>query len=226
MHALSLRLTVVAGLLAFIGLVALQHPLRGDLPPGQHFISEYAKGSTAGVQVLAFACWAIALGAATALAARAPAPGRAIARRITVAGLGLAAVGIAAAAAFATQTIAGVMPSGVQRTTEGRLHDVATLAAFAGLLAAAAASLRLVARRGYRLALGALTAVLLLTVPVLVALGIDAPGVGQRIFILSGCAFVWRLAVELSGASGTPRAHTRRRARSAAPSVDASTAGR
>lgn len=196
-----LRRTIAAGLLAFIGLVAAQHPMRADLPAGDHFVSEYAKGSTAAVQVVAFACWAIALAASAALVARTPAPaGRVAARRAVVLGLGLAAAGIVLSATFATQTIAGVLPDGVQRTTGGRLHDIGTLAAFAGLAVAAAASLRLDVRRDYRLSLAALAAVLVLTVPVLVALGIDAPGVGQRAFILVGCAFQWRLAVELSRA--------------------------
>jgi len=199
-----LRRAVAGGLLAFIGLVAAQHPLRSDLPAGGHFISEYATGSTATLQFVAFACWAIALGAGAALAARAPAPpGRRRARGAVALGLGLAAAGIVLSALFATQTVAGVLPPGVPRTTEGRLHDIGTLAAFAGLVLAAAASLRLDMQRSYRVSLAALTVILMLTVPALVALGIDAPGIGQRAFILVACAFQWRLAVELVHAAGS-----------------------
>jgi len=219
-----LELTVVAGLLAFVGLVALQHPLRGDLPPGEHFVSEYAKGSTAALQVIAFACWAVALAASSALVARVRAPGRAVARRAASAGLALAAAGIAASAIFATQTVAGVLPPDVQRTTGGQLHDAGTLAVFAGMLVAAIASLRLPTGRRYRIALAALSAVLLLTVPVLVALGIDAPGVGQRVFIIVGCAFQWRLAAELR-LTPADRARRRPRDRSAQLSEGASRAG-
>ncbi len=127
--------------------------------------AEYAKGSTAYVQVAAFVRWAIALVASAALAAGSRAPaGRATARRAVVGGFGIAAAGLVLSALFATQTIAGVLPPDVHRTTGGQLHDAGTLAAFAGLAIAAAASLRLDVRRGYRLSLAALAAVLLLTV--------------------------------------------------------------
>jgi len=212
-----LELTVAAGLAAFVGLVAIQHPLRGDLPPGDHFISEYAKGSTAALQIAAFACWSIALAAGALLVARAAGSHRPIARAIAAFGLAIAAAGIAVCAVFATQTIAGVLPAGVQRTTTGRLHDLGTLAVFAGLMLAAGASLRFAPRRGYRIALAALFATMMLTVPVLVALGIDAPGIGQRVFVLVGCGFEWVLAVELSGRRRSPSAvaRTPRRSRSA-----------
>ena len=212
-----LELTIVTGLAAFIGLVAIQHPLRGDLPPGDHFVSEYAKGSTSALQVAAFVFWAIALAAGSLLVARAAGPARRIARAIAAFGLGLGAAGITVSAIFATQTVAGVLPEGVQRTTTGRLHDLGTLAVFAGLLLAAGASLRFAPRRGYRIALAALFAILMLTIPILVALGIDAPGIGQRVFILVGCGFEWVLAVELSGRRRSPSAGARtpRRSRSA-----------
>ncbi len=213
----SLRLTVLAALAAFVALVAIQHPLRGDLPPAEHFISEYAKGSTAALQVAAFVCWSIAL-AAGALQARRGRTERRVARSIATFGLAIAAVGIAVCAVFATQTVAGVLPDGVARTTTGRLHDLGTLVVLVGLLLTAGASLRLHPRRGYRIALAALFATMLLTVPVLVALGIDAPGIGQRVLILVGCAFEWRLAVELSGprpGADAAGAHMPRRARSA-----------
>src|SRR3712207_1000806 len=39
------RLTT-GGLAVFVALLALAHPLRPDLPPAEHFISEYAVGWT------------------------------------------------------------------------------------------------------------------------------------------------------------------------------------
>jgi hypothetical protein len=198
-----LKLTVFGGLVAFIGLVALQHPLRGDLPPADHFISEYAHGSTAALQIAAFVAWAISLAASALLARHAGPPGgRGLARALAVGGLAVAAAGIVVASVFATQTVAGVLPEGVARTTGGRLHDFGTLATLVGLLVAAAASLRLVARRGFRVTVGLLAASLLLIVPLLVALGIDAPGIGQRGFLLVGCAFQWRFAREIAHRSG------------------------
>ncbi|MEJ7824360.1 MAG: DUF998 domain-containing protein [Solirubrobacteraceae bacterium] len=197
-----LELTVFGGLVAFVGLVALQHPLRGDLPPADHFISEYAHGSTAALQIAAFVAWAISLAAGALLARHAAPGGRGLARALAVGGLAVAAAGIVVASAFATQTVAGVLPEGVARTTGGRLHDFGTLATLVGLLLAAAASLRLVARRGFRVTVGLLAASLLLIVPLLVALGIDAPGIGQRGFLLVGCAFQWRFAREIAHRSG------------------------
>ncbi len=91
----------------------------------------------------------------------------------------------------------GELPAGVQRTTEGRLHDVGSLLVLAGLLVAAVASLRLVRSRRWRVTVAALALALLAIVPVLVALGIDAPGIGQRGFILVGCVLLWRFAADI-----------------------------
>lgn len=178
------------GLLAFVALVALQHLLRPDLPADERFVSEYAVGWTQPIMVVAFLGWAAATGACAVLAARTPGRRR-VARAITVASLAAAAAGLVVAALFATQTEGGELPAGVERTTEGRLHDLGTLFVFAGLLVASLASLRLVPRRGYRLVVLGLAVALFAIVPVLVALGIDAPGIGQRGFILVGCAWQW-----------------------------------
>lgn len=197
---------VVGGLAVFLVLVAVQHPLRArDLPPAEHFISEYAKGSTAVVQVIAFVAWALALGAGAVLAWRArtrPARPRPLAGGLTAAALGLAAAGTLMAAVFATQTIAGELPPGRARTPEGRLHDLGTLGLFLGTLVAAVASARLIPGARYRVVLALLALALLAVVPVLVALEVDAPGIGQRTFALIGCAFLWRFAV---AASAPPR---------------------
>ena len=180
------------GLLGFIGLVALLHVLRPDLSPSDRFVSEYARGWSQPLQVLAFLSWAVATGACAVLAARAPR--RPIARALVVAALVVATAGLLLAAAFATQTVGGELPAGVERTLGGRLHDIGTLLILAGLLVAAIASLRLVTSWRYRLVVLALAVALFAIVPVLVALGLDAPGIGQRGFILVGCAWQWTFA--------------------------------
>jgi len=175
-----------------------------DLPAAEHFISEYAKGSTAALQIIAFVAWALALGAGAVLAWRArtrPAKPRPLAGGLTAAALGVAAAGTLLAALFATQTIAGELPPGRARTLEGRLHDLGTLALFLGSLVGALASARLIPGARYRVVLALLALALLAVVPTLVALELDAPGIGQRAFALIGCAFLWRFSVAASGPS-------------------------
>ena len=68
------------------------------------------------------------------------------------------------------------------------------MAILVGLLVAALASLRLVPGTRYRLTVLALGVTLLAIVPVLIALRLDAPGIGQRGFILVGLAWQWAFA--------------------------------
>jgi len=119
--------------------------------------------------------------------------------------MGAAAAGTVVAALFATQTVAGELQPGVQRTLEGRLHDLGTLLLFLGLIVAALASVRLVPRTRFRVTVALLALALLATVPVLVVLGLDLPGIGQRAFVLVGCAWVFLFAVEVPP-RGTPPA--------------------
>jgi Protein of unknown function (DUF998) len=193
------RRVALAGVAAFVVLVAVEHPLRPDLPPGEHFVSEYAVGWTKPVQTVAFAAWAASMGACAVLAARARPPGRPVSRTVAVAALATAAAGGVLTVLFATQTVAGRLPAGVARTTAGRLHDFGTLLILAGLVAGALASLRLVRHRGYRVTVALLGVLLVAVVPLLVALRIDAPGLGQRAFILIGCAWQWRFASTARG---------------------------
>jgi uncharacterized protein DUF998 len=193
------RRVALAGVAAFVVLVAAEHPLRPDLPPGQHFVSEYAGGWTKPVQTAAFAAWTASMAAGAVLAARVPPPGRRLARATAVAALATATAGGALTVLFATQTVAGELPRGVERTTAGRLHDLGTLLILAGLVVGALASLRLVRRTGYRWTVAALGVALLAVVPVLVALRIDQPGIGQRAFILIGCLWQWRFARASAG---------------------------
>jgi len=170
----------VIGLAGFIGLVGVQHIYREDLPPGQHFVSEYANGNGGFVQVVAFASWAASIGVQASLT-RPP---------ITRVALGVAAAGSVMTACFATVTVAGELPDGMTKSTAGQLHDIGSLLIFAGLLVAVAASTRALRRRGYRLSVAALGVALLAMVPVMAALGLDEPGWGQRAFIAIGC--VWQ----------------------------------
>jgi len=171
--------TAALGLAGFVGLVVAQHLYRADLPPGQHFVSEYANGEGGFVQVVAFGCWAISLGAQASLAEPS----------VTRAALGVAAAGSVMTACFATVTVAGKLPAGATRSTAGQLHDIGSLLIFTGLLVAVVASTRALARPGYRRSVAVLTLVLLLIVPFMSALGLDEPGWGQRAFIAIGCAW-------------------------------------
>src|SRR3954452_19236593 len=108
------------GLGAFVGIVALEHLLRRDLPPADHFVSEYAVGWTHPLQAVAFVAWAGATAGCTVLAARVNA--RRIARAVVGLGLAAASGGRCREAVFSTKTVAGELPAGVQRTTAGRLH--------------------------------------------------------------------------------------------------------
>ena len=86
-------------------------------------------------------------------------------------------------------TVAGELPEGVTYTTAGRLHNLGSLLIFFGLLVAAPASTRRQKRRGYRLAVLWLAVALFAITPILIALGIDSPGWGQRAFIAVGVAW-------------------------------------
>jgi hypothetical protein len=192
---------VTAGLAAFVALVALLHVLRADeLPPADHFVSEYARGDLGWVMAAAFGCWAVSL----ALLARG---WQGLVRWC----LAAAAVGALAAGAFTTQTVAGATPPGVERTLEGRLHDWATLVLFVALLVAAVRSA--VAVRRLRVPVALLALALLGIVPALVALGLDAPGIGQRGFIVVGLVWQALATSEARSAARGRRAPPGRRGR-------------
>lgn len=188
----------------FVLLVALEHPLRPDLPATRHFVSEYASGSTDLIARAAFLLWGAGIAALAALLWRARA-------RITAACTAVAALGTPLAAAFATITVGGELPVGETYTTAGRLHDLGASMLFFGLLLAAASSLRRLARPRYRWSVGALAVCLLLAPAALVALGRDWPGIGQRAFILVGCAWLLLAAGEAARVTTRDR-RTRARA--------------
>jgi hypothetical protein len=188
-HALDLLPT--AGLAAFVGLIVMQHTTRADdLPPADHFVSEYARGPGGWVQVVAFLGWAVSLAATILLTTDARA--RRIAKCLTIAGLAAGVVGAVMCAAFATETVGGELPKGAVKTTAGQLHDLGSAAIFFGLLIAALASVRLIRDRLSRLTVLALGLLLLLIPAALIAASYDAPGWGQRGFIAVGCVWHWR----------------------------------
>ena len=202
-----MRRIVLGGLAAFVGLVALEHALRPDLAPERNFVSEYARGWTWPIQTVAFLAWAAATAACAVLAARVRQ--RPTARALVVLALGAATVGLLMAATWRTETVAGELPADVERTLGGRLHDLGTLGILAGLLLAALASLRLLSDNRYRLTVVALGVVLLGIVPVLLALRLDWPGVGQRGFILVGVAWQWAFTAAASSRTAASMAASR-----------------
>jgi len=189
-----LHLAGLGGLALFVVLVVAQHAWRADdLPPADHFVSEYARGAGGWVQVVAFLAWSASLVATVGAARRAGRPERRIVRGLVVLGLAAGALGALAAALFATETVGGQLPPGMVKSLGGRLHDLGSAFIFFGLLVAAAASARLVERRGYRLTLLGLVVLLFLVPSALIAAEYDAPGWGQRGFIAVGCLWQWRL---------------------------------
>ncbi len=196
----SLKTVALAGAGAFVALVALEHPLRPSLPATQHFISEYGNGSTRAVASAAFVAWGVGLGALALAAARERMP-------VVAAGAVVAVAGTLMDAIWRTQTVAGELPVGVVRTTEGRLHDLGTLLILAGLVVSAVASLWRLRSARWRWSVVGLLVGFLAVPGVLVAAGLDWPGIGQRGIILVGVAYGALAAVELArpGAITPPR---------------------
>jgi peptidoglycan/LPS O-acetylase OafA/YrhL len=109
----------------------------------------------------------------------------------------VAVVGTVMDAIWRTQTVGGELPPGVLRTTEGRLHDLGTLLILAGLVVSALASLWRLRTRRWRTTTALLALGFVLVPAVLVALGLDWPGIGQRGIILVGVLYAALAAVEL-----------------------------
>jgi hypothetical protein len=179
-HHHALRIVAAAGLVAFVVLTVLQHAVSSRLDPASHQISEYANGSAGALMTIAFLAWAISCAALAGLS-----PSRAVA-----AALALASIGLVVAAAWDTQTVAGVLPAGVEPTTSGHLHDIGSGTAAVALLGAtlgftASPASRPSARRAtaYLLATG-------LTVAFVLALvGHEVAGIRQRALVLTACAW-------------------------------------
>lgn len=188
-----LRAAAVAGVLAFVAIVLIEHFAEPSLDPAQHEISEYVHGPLGWLMSVGFLLWAISL-VASGLWATGSERGRPVAVALLV-----AAVGMVITAAFATQTSAGRLAPGTTLGMAGRLHDIGSGVATLALLAAALLSLR-IPRRGLRRITLALVSFAIVADVALLALGIDG-GTRQRLLVAAGCA--WQLA--FLGAFGRAR---------------------
>jgi hypothetical protein len=169
-------------------LVALEHPLRPDLPATRHFVSEYASGSTDVIARAAFLIWGVGIAALAVGLWRA----RAASPRCSSASPPRARPWPRPSPPSPS---AGSCPSAGRTRPAGGLHDLGASMLFFGLLLAAAASCDRCGAR-YRWGVAGLAACLLLAPAVLVALGRDWPGIGQRAFILVGCGWLLLAAAE------------------------------
>jgi hypothetical protein len=135
--------------LAFVAIVLLEHLLVPELAPARHTISEYANARPGGLMVCAFLAWAASL-AVTALLVwrdRRKRP-RSVARAVLIALLVIATLGLLVTACFRTQTSAGLLPPGTQRSVGGRLHDLGSGIAMLALFGAVVASIDVIGKRG------------------------------------------------------------------------------
>lgn len=185
-RAAALHLVALAGLIGFVAIVALQHLLVPELAPRRNTISEYANATVGWLMVTGFLAWALSLAATAGLVRR---DGRSITHGLLAACFGAAALGMLVTACFPTQTIAGVLPAGVERSTRGRLHDLGSGAVMLALFAATVIALRAIAWpawfRGWTVALLALAVV---GGGALLAGGQDLGGLRQRLLVSVGCA--------------------------------------
>ncbi|MDA0179292.1 DUF998 domain-containing protein [Solirubrobacter phytolaccae] len=177
-----MRLATSAQMLlgGFVAVVALQHALVPELAPQRNMVSEYANAPFGWLMVCGFSAWALSFALTAALLRRDdPVLGTLFAGMC---------VGALLVAVFPTETIAGVLPAGVPRTAEGRLHDAGsgliTLALLAAVLIVAARPSTPACWRAWSLGL----AMLAVSVNViLLAVGPSVGGLRQRALIVIGC---------------------------------------
>lgn len=177
----------------FAVVVGLQHALVPELEPSRHTLSEYANAEYGWAMVVGFAAWAASLAATASLVRR---PGTLLGthgRRTVAALLLVAACGLLLTAVFRTQTSAGTLPPGVQRSVEGRLHDAASGVALLALFTSTAT----VAVGVRHSLIGRVTLALLVlafaTSAVLLAVGPPVDGIRQRALLT--IAIVWQVAM-------------------------------
>ncbi len=149
-------------------------------------VSEYANHQAGWVIEAGFGAWvaALLLGAAGTSA-------RAVSGLLVIAALGVIVLAI-----FPTQTSAGRLPSGVARSTGGRLHDLGSDLATLALVAAAVTSAA-AARRRHDPQSTAIVVVLGIVVVATVlglAIGPSVAGLRQRAMLGGAVAWLWLLS--------------------------------
>jgi hypothetical protein len=182
-----------AGLALFVSVVGIEHLRATDLNPATHMVSEYANTGDRALMTAGFLAWAVSL-AGTALLLRTVAVAVGAPSRVTVLAvlLWLAAAGVLVLAAFHTQTVAGKLPNGLQRSWAGRLHDLGSGIAAAALLlgvlvsAAALARPRWYPKAAIAIAVGAVAADV-----ALLEVGPSVGGWRQRLLLAAAC--IWQL---------------------------------
>jgi len=201
------RLVAAMGIALFSVILFAQHAISRGLGPDTHTISEYANARYGWLMTSAFVAWAAAL-VATAWLARCAR--QEVSRdgrwwSMLACGLTVASAGLVVTAAFKTQTSAGMLPPGVERSLGGRLHDWGSGLALLALLAAVCFSLRLTdLPRWFRrsAACGAVCAVVA-DVGLLVV-GEPAPGLRQRLLVVLAISWQAGLLVADQRRQGPP----------------------
>jgi hypothetical protein len=193
-----LHVAAVGCVVAFAATVVLEHALAPELVPTRHMISEYANARAGGLMVFGFLAWAASLAITAVLVGRDRSRrGASVAHAVLIACLVIATLGLLVTACFHTQTVAGVLPSGTQRSASGRLHDLGSGMAMLALFGAVVASAQVI---GTRHALGrwllVLLAIAVVTDATLLAVGSDVAGVRQRLLVAAAC--VWQVVLLLA----------------------------
>jgi hypothetical protein len=148
-------------------------------------VSEYVNTGNGWLMVVGFVGWALSLGATSLLARFAIFGGRGLALLLLLAGAGIVVVSL-----FATQTSAGILAPGVERSIGGRLHDLGSAIATLALLGAViAASGKPHTPRWLSITSGGILTLVMLSVVVLLASGDHYPGIRQRVLLASGCTW-------------------------------------
>jgi hypothetical protein len=184
----------VGTLLLFLGIVGVEHFAVPRLDPARHMISEYANGPGGALMVVGFLAWAASLASTAFLVASDARLSRRRAPQAVVAVLlAVATVGMVLTASFATQTVAGALPPGVDLSTNGRLHDLGSGITTVGVFAAIVASLRMMEVPAvYRAGTVSILLLAVVTDVALLAIGPAVGGIRQRALVFCGC--VWQLS--------------------------------
>lgn len=183
-----------SGLAAFVVIVAAQGLVPGaNFDPAQQAISEYAHTSAGVLMVVGFIAWALSW-AVLAGPGSTSLPGSSSPRILALQKVAIAstAIGLVLVACFATDR--GLVEPGVvlHATTEGRIHDAASVLITIGILVAALTGAALVGGRVRILTL-LLISVAVATDVLMLALGDPLPGIRQRILVTAGCLWqaIW-----------------------------------